>query len=86
MVITWSKPLKRIDRTRTVTSRWTPRRNPAHSRATYDAPITTVLPGLCCSENKSSLQTKTNNSYTKINTLKNYIAMKKNTEFNFKAG
>ncbi len=55
MVFTWSNPLKRIDRTRTVTSRLTPCRNPAHSSDTYDAPTITVLPGLCSNENRSSL-------------------------------
>lgn len=65
-LFTWSKPRKRMDRTRTVTSSPTPARNPAHSSATYDAPIMTVLPGLCSNENKSSLKQKEREYFLKI--------------------
>ena len=39
----------------TVTSRPIPAKKPAHSRATYEAPMTNVFPGQYGNENKSSL-------------------------------
>lgn len=38
-----------------VTSQPTPARNPAHSKATYEAPTTRVLPGALGKEKRSSL-------------------------------
>ena len=43
--ICWSKPRSGIERIITVVSKPTPLMKPAHSRATYDAPTTSVLPG-----------------------------------------
>jgi len=44
-IITWSNPLKNIDRTIQLVSKPNAAKNPAHSKATYDAPITRVFPG-----------------------------------------
>lgn len=52
--ICWSKPLKNIERTITVTGILNPFKNPAHYNAIYDAPTTSVLPGLFFSQNISS--------------------------------
>mmetsp|Transcript_41319 Transcript_41319/g.103307 ORF Transcript_41319/g.103307 Transcript_41319/m.103307 type:complete len:226 (-) Transcript_41319:203-880(-) len=50
----WSKPRRGMERIMTVASYPSPVRNPAHSRATYDAPTTSVLPGGFCREKRSS--------------------------------
>lgn len=52
--MSWSNPLNNIDLTITVVSSPKAVKNPAHSNATYDAPITRVLPGAYLSENISS--------------------------------
>lgn len=54
--ICWSNPRSKIDLTITETSRPRPRKKPAHSRETYEAPIANVLPGQYGKENKSSLK------------------------------
>mmetsp|Transcript_4092 Transcript_4092/g.9780 ORF Transcript_4092/g.9780 Transcript_4092/m.9780 type:complete len:308 (-) Transcript_4092:525-1448(-) len=50
-----SKPRSGIDRIMTAASCPSPEMNPAHSRATYDAPTTSVLPGASLREKRSSL-------------------------------
>ena len=42
--LSWSKPRRGALRMSTATSQPSARRKPAHSRATYDAPTTSVLP------------------------------------------
>lgn len=58
LAMSWSKPLSRMDRTMTVTSRPSPAKKPPHSRATYEAPITRVFPGQYDNEKRSSLVEK----------------------------
>jgi hypothetical protein len=49
-----SKPLRSLDLTATVTSSPIPCKKPAHSRATYPAPTTKVLPGDLVYQKRSS--------------------------------
>lgn len=50
----WSNPLSGIDRIMTVEFSPRPLMKPAHSRATYEAPTTRVLPGELGREKRSS--------------------------------
>lgn len=52
--ISWSNPLKRIDLTMTVVSYPQAFKNPAHSKATQEAPTTNVFPGEVCIQKMSS--------------------------------
>lgn len=54
LISTWSNPRKKMDRAMTATSKPSAFKNPAHSRAMYDAPTTSVLPGLLLREKMSS--------------------------------
>lgn len=56
--MSWSNPLRRMDLTITVTSNPRPARNPAHSKATQEAPTTRVFPGQYGREKRSSLEKK----------------------------
>ena len=53
--LTWSNPLSNMERTIQLVSKPNLTRNPAHSRATYEAPTTSVFPGGEGREKTSSL-------------------------------